>query len=47
MNKKAVVALWVNEILNKRKNFGDVPAKLREEVRTILVQVGFPLGNDK
>ena len=41
MNKEAIAILWANQILNKRKNFGDVPAKLQEEVHCILTKAGF------
>ena len=41
MSKEAVAALWANQILNKRKNFCDVPVKLKEEVCCILTQKGF------
>lgn len=45
MKKEAIVALWVNQIQNKRNNFCDVPLKLQDEVYQILVQMDLNFEN--
>lgn len=45
MKKQAIVALWVNQIQSKRNNFCDVPVKLQDEVRQMLVQMNLIFEN--
>lgn len=37
---QAIIRLWVNSILNKKKSFQEVPEGLKEDVKKKLIAVG-------